>query len=214
MVLQAPGALFLLFREEHKHSVQIKPLHCTVEIEHSVPDVRWPLPVISVLKQRWARLLSLQTAAQGEWPGRSYSTTREKQFQGKSGPTCCSTATTHTLPCMLRWQQTMSLNAQPWELWFCSPPQNVSTLHVQYKTNDQNCHRGTKLPNVCLKISVIFWKRLQVKFLLMTMFLPSDHAGTIQLVFALLWRDGSHSSTWDWNNDKTCAPLNLYKVLN
>lgn len=110
MVLQAPGALFLLFREEHKHSVQIKPLHCAVEIEHSVPNVRWPLPVMSVLKQRWARLLSLQTAAQGEWPGRSYSTTREKQFQGKSGPTCCSTATTHTLPCMLRWQQTMSLN--------------------------------------------------------------------------------------------------------
>lgn len=110
MVLQAPGALFLLFREEHKHSVKIKPLHCTVEIERSVPDVRWPLPVMSVLKQRWARLLSLQTTAQGEWPGRSYSTTREKQFQGKSGPTCCSTATTHTLPCKLRWQQTMSLN--------------------------------------------------------------------------------------------------------
>ncbi|TNN60169.1 hypothetical protein EYF80_029602 [Liparis tanakae] len=43
------------------------------------------------------QLTNQRTAAQGEWPGWSYSTTREKQLQGKSGPTCCSYTTTHTL---------------------------------------------------------------------------------------------------------------------
>lgn len=71
-------------------------LHCG-----SVLDVRWPPSATSVLKQRWARLLSLHTAAQGEWPIRSYSTTREKQLKGKSGPMCCWHATVHTAPCIL-----------------------------------------------------------------------------------------------------------------
>lgn len=54
-----------------------------------------------VLKVRWLMLLSLQTVDHGDWPGWSYSTTREKQLQGKSGPMCCSYTTAHTLLHML-----------------------------------------------------------------------------------------------------------------
>lgn len=57
----------------------------------------WPVSEMTVLKVRWLMLLSLQTVAHGDGPGRSYSTTREKQFQGKSGPICSSHTNTHTL---------------------------------------------------------------------------------------------------------------------
>lgn len=73
----------------------------------SVNYVQWikicrlPASEINVLKVKWLMPFSLQIVAHGDWPGWSYSTTREKQFQGKSGPTCSSHTTTHAVPCIL-----------------------------------------------------------------------------------------------------------------